>query len=98
MYVLVAKIPVDLEGAELSAEHDERFYRHLGAKIRARYRVCAHIYRDGEQVALVVTALARHRDVLSQLCEQICALCEREGLGRVAVGEAPLIAHIDSLS
>ncbi len=94
MYVLVAKIPVDIEGAE----HDERFYRHLGAKIRARYRVCAYIYSEEERVALVVTALARRLDVLPQLCEQICALCEREGLGRVAVGDAPLIAHIDSLS
>ena len=94
MYVLIAKIPVELEGAE----HDERFYRHLGAKIRARYRVCAYIYREGELVMLAVTALARHRDVLLQLCEQICALCEREGLGRVAVDDAPLIAHIDSLS
>lgn len=94
MYVLVAKISFDLEGAE----HDVRFYKQLAAKIRQRYPVCARIYGDEEQVVLVLTSLALHPDPLRHLCEKICALCEREGLGRVAASDAPLIAHIDSLS
>ena len=94
MYVLIAKIPFNLEGAE----HDVRFYRRLAAKIRQRHPVCAYIYGDEEQVVLAITALAPHPDSLRHWCEKIFALCEREGLGRVAVSGAPLIAHIDRLS
>ena len=101
MYVLVTKIPFDLGGwreKEAGAVHDERFYRHLAAKLRQRQRVCAYIYGEGEQAVLALTALAPRRDALMQLCEQICAWCEREGLGRVAAEVEPLIASIDSLS
>ena len=102
MYVLIAKIPFDIDGVELgrgkSQPHEARFYRHLAAKLRAQQRVCAYIYHDVEEVVLAVTALAPQRDTLLHVCEQICALCEREGLGRVAADVKPLIAHIDSLS
>ena len=94
MYVLITKVPFDLEGAA----HDERFYRHLAAKLRQRQRVCAYIYGEGEQAMLALPALATRRDTLLQLYERVCVLCEREGLGRVAAEVEPLIAHIDRLS
>ena len=85
MYVLIAKIPFDIDGIELGSgknqPHAARFYRHLAAKIRANQRVCAHIYHDAEQVVLALAALAPRRDLLLHVCEQVCALCEREGLG-----------------
>ncbi len=94
MYVLVAKITFDLG----DIEPDRGFYRHLGAKIRARHRVCAYIYSEGEQAVLALTALARQRDVLSLQYERICALCEQEGLGRVfSTDGEPLIVSIDRL-
>lgn len=106
MYVLVAKILFAFEGVKQEsgkksvkpASGDERFYRHLAAKIRSHQRVCAYIYDDAEQVVLAVTALAPRRDTLLRVYEQICVLCEREGLGRVVTDDEPLIAHIDSMS
>ena len=93
MYVLLAKVFFTAP----SAEHDPLFYRHLAARIRARFRVCVQIYADGEHAVLALTGMALQADTLHRLNEQICALCEREGLGRVAAGDKPLIAHLDSL-
>ena len=93
MYVLVAKIFFSLGGME----HDEVLYRRLGAKLRARHRVCAQVYGEGEQAVLAVTALAPQPETLRWLCEKLSALCEREGLGRVVAGDEPSVCHIDSL-
>ena len=93
MYVLIAKIFFNLGGME----HDEVLYRRLGAKIRARHRVCVQVYGEGEQAVLAVTALAPRPETLQWLCEKLGALCEREGLGRVVAGDEPSVSHIDSL-
>lgn len=94
MYVLVAKIFFDLEGVE----HDAVFYRRLAAKIRGRHRVCVQIYGEDAHAVLALTSLSALPNNLHQLYEQVVALCEREGLGRIHAGAKPLITAIDRLS
>ena len=93
MYVLIAKILFDPD----AMSSDRHFYRQLAAKVRTRQRACARIYDEDEQIVLTLTALAPRPESLRDLCEQACALCEREGLGRVVTTGKPLIVHIDRL-
>ncbi len=95
MYFAVSKFTLDLD---TETSRDEKALKALCEKLRARFKIAVNSVNAGKgETAIVVAALSRSEETLSQMLNDIGDFCEESGFGRVT-DEETLLDHVDAIS